>query len=149
MGKKYRTGGPNLFFIEFIISLFFFLIVSTVCIRVFVHAHMVTRNAEALSFAQTAASSVAEIIEANEGDARTLPDLIPQIIKKEDTFLLSYDRNFNICGSEAAFYTLSVRPAGDERPYESLISVADSRQNVIYELSVRFYRPSSRKEVLS
>ena len=148
MGKKYRTG-PNLFFIEFIIALFFFLIVSTICIRVFVHAHLTTTGAEALSFAQTTASSIAETIEESGMEEQDLTGFFPQMRKEDSCFLLSYDKNFQPCEPGEAFYTLTLRPKREDRLDEAVISVSDSRQNLIYELSVRFYRPMTREEVLS
>lgn len=63
MNKDNRTGS-RLFFIEFLIVLFFFLIVSTVCLRLFARAHMITQRADALSHAQAAAASAAAAVEA-------------------------------------------------------------------------------------
>ena len=148
MRKKYRTG-PNLFFIEFIIALFFFLIVSTICVRVFVHAYLETLDAEALSYAQTVASSVAEAVEESGGDEQTLLGLFPQMQKKDACFFLVYDRNFQTCEPEDAFYTLTLRPEQEGQTNSADISVTDGRQQLVYELSVRFHRPLTREEVLS
>lgn len=148
MRKKYRTG-PNLFFIEFIIALFFFLIVSTICVRVFVHAHLTTLNAEALSFAQTASSSVAEAIEASGGDEKALSGFFPQIRKEKSSFLISYDKNFQACAPEKAFYTLTFQINQENQMNKAEISVTDSRQHLVYRLFVRFCRPLTREEVLS
>ena len=148
MRKKYRTG-PNLFFIEFIISLFFFLIVSTICIRVFVHAHLTTLDAEALSCAQMTASSIAEAIEESGGDEQALTALFPQMRKEDGCFLLSYDRNFDPCEPDKAFCTLTVQTEQEGQMSRTSISVTDSRERQIYELSVRFCRPLTREEVLS
>ena len=62
MKRKNRTGS-HLFFIEFIIVLFFFLIVSTVCLQLFTRAHVITKRADTLSHAQAAAASVAAGVE--------------------------------------------------------------------------------------
>ena len=61
--KENKRTGSHLFFIEFIIVLFFFLIVSTVCLRLFARAHGITQRADALSHAQAAAASVAAAME--------------------------------------------------------------------------------------
>ena len=148
MRKKYRTG-PNLFFIEFIIALFFFLIVSTICVRVFVHAHLTTRDAEALSYAQTLASSIAETLEESGADKQALLHAFPQMREENSCFLLSYDREFQTCEPEKAFYTLTLRPEQDDHLIKADISVADKRGQLIYELSVQFHRPLTREEVLS
>lgn len=57
-------SGTRLFFIEFLIVLFFFLIISTVCLRLFVQSHSMTKHTEELFQAQEAAASVAELLEA-------------------------------------------------------------------------------------
>ena len=54
-------SGTRLFFIEFLIVLFFFLIISTVCLRLFVQSHSMTKRTEELFQAQEAAASVAEL----------------------------------------------------------------------------------------
>ena len=59
--KKNSGKGSRLFLIEFLIVLFFFLIISTVCLQLFVKAHLITRRSEALSHAQAAAASVAAL----------------------------------------------------------------------------------------
>lgn len=148
MRKKYRTG-PNLFFIEFIIVLFFFLIVSTICIRVFVHAYLTTQNAEALSYAQAVSSSIAEAIEESRGDEQALLGAFPQMEKEDGHFFLSYDRDFQPCGPEKSFYTLTLQPEQERQMNKADISVTDSKNHLIYELSVRFCYPPVREEVLS
>ena len=148
MRKKYRTG-PNLFFIEFIIALFFFLIVSTICVRVFVHAHLTTRDAEALSYAQTLASSIAETLEESGADKQALLHAFPQMREENSCFLLSYDKDFQTCRPEKAFYTVTLQPQSDGHLTSADISVTDSRGLSVYELSVQFYRPLTREEVLS
>lgn len=59
---KKNTSGSRLFLIEFLIVLFFFLIVSTICLNLFVHAHKITTDSENLSRAQTLAASAAELL---------------------------------------------------------------------------------------
>lgn len=71
--KRTSRTGSRLFFIEFMIVLFFFLIVSTVCLRLFARAHVITRNADMLSHAQAAASSVAAAAEDAIAEGTTAP----------------------------------------------------------------------------
>ena len=61
-------SGTRLFFIEFLIVLFFFLIISTVCLRLFVQSHSMTKHTEELFQAQEAAASVAELLKAGQPD---------------------------------------------------------------------------------
>ena len=147
--RKKNKAGANLFFIEFIITLFFFLIVSTICIRVFVHSHIVTQNAEALSYAQTISSSIAEVIEGSEDPVKDLPVFFPEIQNENDSFFLTYDKNFQLCDAADAFYSVVVAFTQEDQAKKAEISMIDRRQNVIYELSVHFHKPLSREEALA
>ncbi len=74
--KRQTSGKSRTFFIEFLIVLFFFLIIGTVCLRVFVSAHQVTRDADALAHAQSTAASIAEVLEAGEDIRDYFPDAV-------------------------------------------------------------------------
>ncbi len=122
MDRNNRTGS-HLFFIEFIIVLFFFLIVSTVCLRLFARAHGITQQADALSHAQAAAASVAAIVEdilADETDntvtllqsaANYLPEAtlaaLPESSSGQEGLLIFYDKKFQPCTADEARYLLT------------------------------------------
>lgn len=167
MKKNYKTG-PHLFFIEFLIVLFFFLIISTVCLRIFVQAHNITRNANALSWASSYAASVAEILEGSDGSAPALQAAYPdaEFSFGEDTFtmVLSFNSDFEPCLPADSSYLLTAvlsssrwQTTGSIRIIKNEMdktSAQDSGKvltddSVIYELSVSFHRPFTREEALS
>lgn len=147
--KRRPRAGANLFFIEFIIVLFFFLIVSTICIRVFLHSYQITQDAEAVSHAQTLAAGVAEAIEGTDGAGESLLALYPQGSFSDGCLTLAFDRDFGDCGAEAAFYTLTAEIDLSGHYKKADISVTDQNSETVYELSVSFYQPLTREEVLS
>lgn len=121
--KKTNRTGTRLFFIEFLIVLFFFLIVSTVCLKIFVHAHQITKQAEALSRGQALASSMAEVLEERterdfsspESDEYiteqmilSLKEIWPEGTVSPEVFLLTCNKNFEPCEPEQAAYQISV-----------------------------------------
>lgn len=71
MKKNSRTGS-RLFFLEFLIVIFFFLIISTICLKLFASARMLTQNAAALSRAQQISSSIAELFESKISETEFL-----------------------------------------------------------------------------
>ena len=73
-------SGTRLFFIEFLIVLFFFLIISTVCLRLFVQSHSMTKRTEELFQAQEAAASVAELLEAGGDSVSVLLTAYPEAV---------------------------------------------------------------------
>lgn len=168
MKRNDRTGS-HLFFIEFIIVLFFFLIVSTVCLRLFARAHGITAHADALSHAQAAAASVAAVVEevlpaSDSGNAKNilesatqyLPDAalsaLPDDPTGQDGLVIFYDKAFQTCTADDARYMLAatLAPADDslDGKSELSVSVTDYRHAPVYELSVILYRPTTREEAL-
>lgn len=125
--KRNNRTGSQLFFIEFIIVLFFFLIVSTVCLRLFARAHGITQRADALSHAQAAAASVAAVVEdvlsenANdpgmsgkdilESVAGYLPgaslSALPDDPSASEGLVIFYDKEFQTCAADNARYLLT------------------------------------------
>lgn len=146
MKKNTRTGS-RLFFIEFLIVLFFFLIVSTVCLRLFSRAHVITQRADDLSHAQTAAASVAAAIE----DAVAIPGnpdepagaavsgitaildkaavFLPEAEVSQDRLILSYDDKFQPCGSRESAYTLTATITQDDGSRDNSSQNRDRRDS--------------------
>lgn len=151
MKKRRPQTGYGLFFIEFIIALFFFLLIGTICIRVFVYAHQVTQKADALSHAQALSASLAEAIEGSDGSGESLLAFFPDAVLSEDKCLLtlSFRQDFTECNQEEAFYTLTAELSPSDRRKAADITVKNRDQELIYHLSVSFYRPLTREEALS
>lgn len=147
--KQRPRAGANLFFIEFIIVLFFFLIVSTICIRVFVYSHQITQTAEAVSHAQTLAAGIAEAIEGTDGSGQALLNFYPEGSLSADCLTLTFDRDFTPCNQAEAFYTLTAKFEQTDRYNQAAITVTDPDNDIIYELPVSFYRSLTKEEVLS
>lgn len=83
--KNQNAGKSRLFFMEFLIVLFFFLIVSTICLRLFAKAHQITQNANALAHAQSAAASVAEVLSDGRGTVEEVVAYFPEAAVKTDS----------------------------------------------------------------
>ena len=146
--KKNSGKGSRLFLIEFLIVLFFFLIISTVCLQLFVKAHLITRRSEALSHAQAAAASVAALIESGNDTPEKSASYFPEASIESDGFSITYDSDFRTCTPEKAAYTLKVLMTENGQEVLSDITVTEKDHSVLYELSVSFHRPFTRKEAL-
>jgi hypothetical protein len=147
MNRNHRSGS-RLFFIEFLIVLFFFLIISTVCLRLFFQAHQITVRANARSGAQAAASSVAAAISSGDGSVQDITDFFPGATAEDDTAWLFFDKDFQMIEDAAsASYLMTVNfPSGAEKTAQ--ITVSDYFHETLYELSVSFHQPLTRKEAL-
>lgn len=138
----------SLFFIEFLIVLFFFLLISTICLRMFAYSHQITVRTEALSHAQAEASHAAELLLASGGTASALTNQGFVSDSAGTTLFQTYDSSFQICSSEKACYTMTVllNPDSDDT---ADIHITDQNGTDLFTLSVFFHRPLTRKEVLS
>ncbi len=62
MKKRKRASSSTLFLMELIIAVMFFALAATVCIAVFVRAHLLSKDAKELNMAVNITSDAAEII---------------------------------------------------------------------------------------
>lgn len=150
--KKQHSGNSRLFFIEFLIVLFFFLIISTVCLKMFVKAHQITQHAEDLSHTQTLAASAAELLLAGY-DIQEVQEIC------EAKFGCSID-DFSEQTNPEAYYLQIEESAGTTALSETLpssgfasvrnycITVCKNDAEPIYELTVTVHTPLTQEEVL-
>ena len=145
MRDQKRTG-TRLFFIEFLIVLFFFFLVSTVCLKLFAAAHQLTVQAEALSQAQTLASSAVETLKAKQ-ESLTAGQSVSY-----------FDQSFTSCSESEAAYsmTVTVTPAAKlsaasefSVPTLYTVTVAVTRPDgsSVYTLSTSLHRPIHYEEL--
>ena len=121
----------RLFFLEFLIVLFFFLIISTVCIRLFFQARKTSDSAEALARSQTLAASAAELLIAGQGNSSFL-------LEQYEPLLSSGAMKITADPTDTLTHFLIQIKSDD--------SSADSE--VLYELSLDLHTPITREEVL-
>ena len=93
--KRKKQAGSSLFLMELILVLFFFLLTSAVCIRVFAKAYSISRSSLELSHAQSLCASAAEVFSGTDGMDNIL-------LQARRPFLRSFqtegspDRAFNV-----------------------------------------------------
>ncbi len=164
--KKQASGKSRTFFIEFLIVLFFFLIIGTVCLRVFVTAHRITRGADALAHAQSTAASIAEVLEAGEQLEDYFPDML-LLTEPSDPgdsagsadasagqslrYQMTWDSDFAACSgdSDSVFYTLTLQLDTADHMQTAAMTITDSADNTLYELTVTWHLALTREEALS
>lgn len=175
MKKNARTGS-RLFFIEFLIVIFFFLIISTVCLRLFAAARLTTQKASALSHAQQISSSIAELVEGGVERADELPEYFPDDVYEvapdsvaaetaatsaglestaasadasaRTSVAFYYNREFTPCSKGSAFYTVTASLTLSGSQKQVTVVTKDADGTVIYELPVSFHVPATKKKPL-
>ena len=121
----------RLFFLEFLIVLFFFLIISTVCIRLFVQARKTSDSAEALARAQTLAASAAEILIAEQEDLSFLQEQYASLF---DSGIMHLTADSS---ERLTHFQIQIKPEDFSGNSES-----------VYDLSLTLHVPITRGEVL-
>jgi len=93
---KYRSSQSkaSLFLIELLIVIAFFSVSSVVCIRLFVHAHIVSMESRNLSHAVIAAQGAAESFKAAAGEPQAIARLIGGHLEAGNTVVAYYDKNW-------------------------------------------------------
>ncbi|MCD7716706.1 MAG: hypothetical protein LUI39_09690 [Lachnospiraceae bacterium] len=177
--RKQAAGKSRTFFIEFLIVLFFFLIIGTVCLRVFVAAHKVTRDADALAHAQSTAASIAEVLSAGE----EVEDYFPEMILLADAgtdaaaadgsastavttdadsavgasdglsqrYQMTWNSDFSACssGSDSVYYTLTLQLDTADHMQTAAMTFTDVSGETLYELTVTYHLALTGEEALS
>lgn len=145
MRDQNRTG-TRLFFIEFLIVLFFFFLVSTVCLKLFAAAHQLTRQSEALSQAQALAASAVETLEAKQ-ESLTAGQSVSY-----------FDQSFELCSESEAAYSMTVTVTSEAKPsaaseftvptlYTVTAAITRSDGSSVYTLSTSLHRPLQYEEL--
>ncbi len=138
--QKSRAG---LFLMELTISLLFFAIASAVCIQLFVRAHSINKECEALSKEHNIATNIAETYRAG-----VIGSLIPGITDDEGRYVdgeyhLYYGDDRNISGNgSSSEYVASLRLS------KGTLDIEVTRQDdpdLSYSLSVYRYFPGEVK----
>lgn len=126
----------SLFLIELIIAILFFSLAATICVRIFVKSHTLEKNSIDLNHAVTAAVSVAEIFRSQEDSYIMLQQQFPDGELTENSYGFFYDKNWNLCNSSNAEYTVTLHT--EESDTFLLGTVTITRRNEsLYQLHLK------------
>ena len=134
-----RSSKSALFLMELIIVIAFFALASAVCMRLFVHAHLVSKQSADLNMAVGAAQSAAECLRAADGDLERMTKLIPGAQKLgENEMQVLYGKNWEPGGGD---YRLSLYLTREGGIVTGRIYVRGAADEELYSLLVDKYIP--------
>lgn len=113
--SKRTSSRSGLFLLELIISILFFSVASAICIQLFVKAHLMDKNNQALTQAVQLSQNFAEIYTATDGDLDTIKKFYPEATitlfpaYNSNHFRIDYNANWKYSTSENATYCLDIR----------------------------------------
>ncbi len=151
MKRNAAHSRSSIFLMEIILAICFFSLVSAVCLQVFVRAKQYSQATTNLNMAVADVQTAAEIVRSSRSVDETLKvmeEQYPDGQETEDGFILSFDRDWNICqpGDKAAYqvkaayrreedlasWTITASAASQE--YEDAVNGGE-----IYRLDVEVY----------
>ena len=145
-----RGTKSSLFLIEFMIVLFFFLLVTAICIQVFVRAYFFSRESENLSHAQTIVQSFAEALKGSDGSIDSMQELMPELSLNVGNYEAWYDSQWEPCPEKEAAFLLSADMnviATEKRADLSIQQLYNGEY--LFEIQLHFHTPVSKEVILS
>ncbi len=112
--SKRTSSRSGLFLLELIISILFFSIASAICIQLFVKAHLMDKNNQALTQSVKLSQNFAEIYTATDGDLEAIKKLYPEAAISVysdynlNRFRINYNSNWKYSTPENTTYCLDI-----------------------------------------
>lgn len=136
-----RHSKSSLFLMEMIIVILFFSLSGAVCLRLFVKAHLLSKDTVATNHALICAQSLAESFLSTESDSESLAQLFPDATVTKQGLLIGYDEDWASCNPDGAVYLASLvydNDLGTAGLIGADIAVYDNSQTY-YSLHVEHY----------
>ncbi len=105
---KYHTSKSRYFLFEMMIAILFFSIASSLCLRFFTKAHLLSQSAADLNFAIFQVESVMEILNTAPTEDTLLSKAFPDADILSNGADIYYDKDHQPCDSQNSAYTLHV-----------------------------------------
>lgn len=139
----------SLFFIELIISIFFFILVAAVCLQLFVKSHILSQQSMESTHAIHWCQNVAEIFLGHNGDFTKVKDYfassdailrnsslsLDTLVSADDILLLYLDQNWTICSDieHANYFLIAISIQDENFSHETIYvgSLSDSLPDTV------------------
>lgn len=141
MKTKSKSG---LFLIELIIVILFFSLASTVCIQLFVKAHLLGKQTEELNRGVSISQNLAESFYGFEGDVDAMLDYYEaSLYSMDDDYYIKYNSDFEEIAPDSqtyAYYACMEFHEENSMQYMTITISKTSDHSIIYSLNVNKYK---------
>ena len=135
--EKNKSG---LFLMELIVVTLFLAITSTICIRIFLSARLLSSKSAVLTNAIIESQNTAELITGDRGSIEKVCDFY-STEEKDGSAEIYFDKDFDICDKESGVYVMDINSDYDGNFVVSDIVCRDIKnENEIYSLSIKTYK---------
>ncbi len=163
--SKRTSSRSGLFLLELIISILFFSVASAICIQLFVKAHLMDKNNQALTQSIKLSQNFAEIYTATNGDLDAIKKFYPEATitllpeYNSNRFRIDYNANWKYSTSENAVYCMDIRfsentttagvmrtahitvfeVSGENREFSDISQLHVSEDSIIHQIDISVY----------
>lgn len=133
------TSKSALFLMELIIAILFFSVASAVCIRLFVHSHLISEKTIHINHSVLISQNISEAFINSKADSKVLVQLLDATLEEPDQFLLYYDKEWKHTDREHAYFTVKTILYEKDRISYADISISDQKENLLYQNLASYY----------
>lgn len=133
--STYEKSKTSVVLMEIIISIFLFMIVSSVCIQLFVQSYKINETSTDLQNSSVIASEVADLLILNDGDIFEVSEMFENAVVSGNTMEIYYDDSFAICNKDDSLYTLTINGDGEKLQTFNIDMLKDGQS--VYNISVK------------
>jgi len=122
MNQRSRS---TLFLIEQLIVVFVFAVCAAACVRILVYSYLTSKDSKDVINAIMVAESGADSYKATAGDIGKTAEILGGVADKADSAseaIVYYDKQWQICGKDSAYYIFRLTSRDPETPAASLLS---------------------------
>lgn len=134
--RERSRNGSKLFLTELMIAIFFFSVITAVCIQLFADAHVMSKRSRELTQAVNIASNVAEYYSVWNWEQDSWDEIFPEGKWSDDTWQIIYDEQWKPIEGEGS-YMLEVVFGQEESLGVAHITLCDMTGNELYSLEVK------------
>ena len=136
------TSKTSLFLMELIITILFFSLASTVCIQLFVKAHLLGEETIIQNHSIVIAQNIAESFYQFDGDIDSMCALLGATKAQDNSFSIYTDTQWNFCEkTDAAFITTFSLTEENALVYGEILITNLKNASEVYSLSLASHIP--------
>jgi len=133
------TSKSALFLMELIIAILFFSVASAVCIKLFVHSHLISEKTIQINHSVLISQNIAESFINAKGDHAQLVKLLDASIQPPNQLMLYYDKNWLHTDAEHASFIVTTELYSENLIQFADITIVDQNSNVLYQNLASYY----------
>lgn len=134
--RERSHGGSKLFLTELIIAIFFFAVITAVCVQLFADAHVMSKRSGEITQSVNAAANAAEYYTVWDYNKDSWNELFPEGKWDKDKWQIYYDEQWQPCDGNGS-YLMEMELRQEGIMHTSYIAVTDKQGTELYSLEVK------------